>query len=118
MSIAPRRRILVVEDDHDIRFLVKTGLHDKGYLVTEATNGREALDRMAARCAPDLVVLDLMMPVMSGTEFLRELRKTRPHLPVILITASQTHPPLDQATTLLKKPFTIQELRQAVAERL
>lgn len=118
MRCAPRWRILVIEDDRDIRFLIRNSLYDEGYVVSEAEHGRAALDLIASGFEPDLILLDLMMPVMSGTEFLRELRQRRPELPVILITASRTHPPLDPATTLLEKPFSIQELRRAVAERL
>ena len=67
-------QILVVEDDDAIRGLVSEVLRDDGYDVREATNGVEALDRLREE-RPDLIVLDLMMPVMDGWAFVEACRR-------------------------------------------
>ena len=68
-----RHKILVVEDEADIRELLRYSLTQEGYAVEEAADGAEALDRITRR-APDLVLLDLMLPRMSGLELCRRLR--------------------------------------------
>jgi PAS domain S-box-containing protein len=82
--------VLVVEDDADTRQAVRRAVEAEGWRVTEAENGRAALDRVAA-APPAVILLDLMMPEMDGFEFLSELRK-RPggeELPVVVLTAKE-----------------------------
>ena len=83
-----RHKILVVEDEADIRELLRYSLTQEGYAVEEAADGAEALDRIARR-APDLVLLDLMLPRMSGLELCRKLRANSEtaQMPVIVVTA-------------------------------
>jgi CheY-like chemotaxis protein len=84
------RRILVVDDDRDLRTTVAQVLQDEGYHVAEASNGKEALERLHEGPAPDLLLLDLMMPVMNGEQFRQEQRK-EPQLariPVVVMTAA------------------------------
>jgi two-component system alkaline phosphatase synthesis response regulator PhoP len=83
-----RHKILVVEDEADIRELLRYSLTQEGYAVEEAADGAEALDRIARR-APDLVLLDLMLPRMSGLELCRKLRASSEtaQMPVIVVTA-------------------------------
>jgi CheY-like chemotaxis protein len=78
----------VVEDDAPTRALLQRALSKAGWAVTEAENGRVALDRIA-QARPALVLLDLMMPEMDGFEFLDALRQreTGPAIPVVVITA-------------------------------
>jgi len=80
--------VLVVEDDAEMRQLLQRFLQKEGWVVVEAQNGREALDRIAEN-QPGLILLDLMMPTMDGFEFLDELRKHTAWLsiPVLVITA-------------------------------
>ena len=81
-------KVLVVEDEKDIRELLIDDLLDSGYQVIEAENGAEALDQVY-NDRPDIVLLDLMMPVMNGIEVLKAL-KSNPdtaNLPVLLLTA-------------------------------
>jgi two-component system phosphate regulon response regulator PhoB len=80
--------ILIADDDADIRDLIAFKLEQAGYEVTAVDNGAAAL-AAAREKPPDLVVLDVMMPGMSGTDVCRELRAYRPTaaLPVILLTA-------------------------------
>jgi len=87
-SRAGQGRVLVVEDDASTRELVRRTLEVEGSRVEEAENGAVGLERAAQR-TPDLVILDLMMPVMDGFEFLRELRRSEAgrEIPVLVITA-------------------------------
>jgi PAS domain S-box-containing protein len=84
------RSVLVVEDDPGARSLIRRALEAEGWVVTEAENGRVALERLAAE-PPALVLLDLMMPEMDGFEFLEALRKKEgePRIPVVVITAKE-----------------------------
>lgn len=83
------KRVLVVEDDLDTRSWLSRTLEDNGWMVSEAENGRTALEQIA-EVAPDLVLLDLMMPEMDGFEFLEELHRTDAgrRVPVVVITAA------------------------------
>ena len=90
--------VMVVEDDADTRALLARTLQKDGWAVNEAANGREALDLMERR-APGLILLDLMMPVMDGFQFLHELRQHEAwqNIPVIVVTAKDLTPE-DQRT--------------------
>lgn len=82
--------VLVVEDDAAIRELLRRTLEKEGWVVAEATNGHIALDAMENH-VPDVILLDLMMPVMDGFQFVHALRATPAwkHIPVIVMTAKQ-----------------------------
>lgn len=84
--------VLIVEDDADIREAVRDLLEDYGYTVLEAANGKEALQLLADGAHPCVILLDLMMPVMSGWEF-RSLQLQRPELaaiPIIVVSADRS----------------------------
>jgi CheY-like chemotaxis protein len=84
------RPVLVVEDDKATREVVRRALERDGWVVSEAENGRVALEGLA-RAMPDLIVLDLMMPEMDGFQFVSELRKTEAgrRVPVVVVTAKE-----------------------------
>lgn len=111
--------MLVVDDDPAIRRLIIATLKREGYEFDEAGNGREALDRMRAN-HPDCVVLDLMMPIVSGWDVLQE-RMRDPDLvkiPVIIVSANR-EPELINAfdkgiCAFLPKPFDIAALSALV----
>jgi len=81
--------VLVVDDDPHMRMLIRRILEAGGYAVQEADHGQAALDIMANAPLPDIVVTDLMMPVMSGMEFVRQLRSepTTAALPIVAVSA-------------------------------
>jgi DNA-binding response OmpR family regulator len=112
--------ILVTDDESGIRLMLKTALESDGYTVMEASNGRAALEVIKER-TPDLVVLDLNMPVMDGMAVLEAMKTlvgiARPR--VIILTAYGSIPAAVKATRLgavdfLEKPITPNELRQTV----
>ncbi|GIV61682.1 MAG: hypothetical protein KatS3mg044_0548 [Rhodothermaceae bacterium] len=100
VSLAPAR-ILVVEDSAILRKLFARILAEGGYEVEEAENGQQALEKMRAQ-RPDLVVMDVMMPVMDGLEALRQMRRDEMlrSLPVIMLTAKNTVEAVQQASLL------------------
>lgn len=79
-------KVLVVEDDTNQRLLYEEELRDEGYCVVSAGDGREAL-KVARAENPDLVILDINMPVMDGLDALSQLLEINPSLPVIINTA-------------------------------
>jgi len=80
------KRILVVDDEKNIRTLFRDELEEEGYDVETAGTGQDALDKVAAN-APDLIVLDIRMEDMTGLEVLEQVRKDHEDLPVIMCTA-------------------------------
>ena len=81
-----RPQVLIVEDDAPIRRGIVDALQFEGYNTLEAADGHRGRD-MAVTCACDLLLLDLVLPGPDGLEILREVRATRPTLPVIILTA-------------------------------
>ncbi|HWZ81146.1 MAG TPA: response regulator transcription factor [Terriglobales bacterium] len=93
-------RILVVDDDSTIRMLLRRVLEGRPeWQVCEAVNGRDAIE-FIAEAAPDLVILDLSMPVMSGIQAAHEISQSQPSLPLLLITVQQVS---DQLADLARK---------------
>jgi DNA-binding response OmpR family regulator len=112
--------VLVADDDPDILQLVTFRLEGAGYEVVQAADGEEAL-RLAQELKPDLAVLDVTMPKLTGYDVTRQLREddaTR-DIPVILLTARVQEADVEQgleagADDYLTKPFSPQELRERV----
>jgi two-component system OmpR family response regulator len=111
-------RVLLVDDDPFIAELLDDFLTEEGYTVGVARNGEAALATIRAD-PPDLVLLDLLLPRMSGEQVLAELARLPVRVPIVLLTASRPlsswQPPL-VADGTLEKPFELDELL-AVAER-
>jgi CheY-like chemotaxis protein len=106
------RRVLVVDDDRDIRELLVELLGGEGYLVSSAADGRQAL-REAHAHRPDVILLDLMMPVMDGYQF-RAAQLEDPDLaqvPVVIISAFDHRL---EAAAVIQKPFLVEELLATV----
>jgi len=107
--------VLVVEDDRDVRNSLNEFLTGEGYEVETATNGQEALQQLEKH-KPGLVLLDLMMPVMDGWQFL-ETRNKNPELakvPVLVLSAVPGQPYVPGALACLKKPIDLQRLMDFV----
>ena len=103
---------MVVDDDQDIRELLVSVLSDDGYVAESARNGREALEKLEDWRA-DVVILDLMMPVMDGWTFAERLREQRRKIPIIVISAAndvKRHADRVGAVDVIPKPFDIDSL--------
>jgi CheY-like chemotaxis protein len=108
--------ILVVEDDLDIRECYQSLLERAGYHVTTAQNGREALEQLSLE-RPALILLDLMMPVMSGPEFLEEMREDQDsqNIPVLIVSAyGEMADESAGVAGFLRKPVELNTLLTAV----
>ncbi|NVJ85238.1 MAG: response regulator transcription factor [Algoriphagus sp.] len=115
-------RILVVEDEPGISNFLKQGLEEESYAVDVAENGKDGLD-LALSGAYDLLLLDWMLPGMSGIELTRIFRKEQPSTPIIFLTAKDT---VDEtvfglqagANDYIKKPFHFEELLERIRVQL
>ena len=107
-------RILVAEDDHAIRTLITTKLKQENYTIYTAENGEEALSVMEKHQV-DLLISDIMMPVMDGYSLVKALREPKHTLPILMITAKSQLESLEEAFTLgvddyMVKPIRLEEL--------
>jgi urea transport system substrate-binding protein len=111
-------RVLVVEDEAEIRDFVAMVLDSEGYWVTTAHNGAVALDQLG-REPFDLILLDMRMPVMDGWSFARAYRQSRgPKAPIVVLTAAQDAAERAEqisADGYLGKPFELDDLLELVA---
>lgn len=112
------RKVLVVDDEQDVREMLAEFLEAQGFEVLAAANGLESLLHVK-RARPDVVVLDLNMPRLGGLEALKRIRHFDPDITVVIITGEQNPEPRERALAMgaarvLVKPFTFQELLQAV----
>jgi CheY-like chemotaxis protein len=117
MSVAAQATVMVVEDDPDIRDSLATGLSNEGYDVIAAVRGRDALDRLELQAQPEVILLDLMMPVLNGFDFLVEIRKhpRRALIPVIVTSANRGYDEGDLGTfAVLRKPLNLDLLLDLV----
>lgn len=123
LRLENRVRILVADDDPDIRSILVTRLAGEGYTVEEVGSGYEFVDYIAAaeinRCRPDVILSDVKMPGFDGLALLATLRRVDWRMPVILMTAfggdeviirAMEH----DAVTVLDKPFDLSELMELV----
>lgn len=110
--------VLIIEDNHDVRVALRNSLEDEGYRVLSVTDGRRALElleRLRGQL-PELILLDLMLPVMDGWEFAERVRSSEElsHIPIAVISAFDRQPPLG-AVEYLRKPIKAEELLRLVA---
>ena len=119
-----KQRILIADDERDIRLVLRTRLEFEGFHVVEACDGAEAV-RMAQDEVPDLIVLDVMMPELDGVEVCNRLRAsfTTRHIPVIMVTAragrdDKLNGLTQGANDYVTKPFEMNELVQRVRNTL
>src|SRR5947199_6385986 len=116
--MTPGARVLVVDDDPQLREALTRALELDGYSVTTASNGAQALEAIGQR-RPDVVVLDVMMPYVGGLDVCRTLRERRDRLPILVLTArdevGDRVAGLDAgADDYLTKPFALDELRARI----
>lgn len=116
------KKILIVDDSSSVRTIARTALREHGYEVVEATNGREALEKLSAERV-HLVLSDVNMPVMDGISFLKELKRhpTSKFVPVIMLTTEAGEDKKQEgraagAKAWIVKPFQPATLVDAVAK--
>lgn len=115
------RLVLVTDDDDDLLLLVQTMLSEAGFEVATATNGREALTQVERRM-PNLILLDMKMPVMSGSQFVSEFHARWHHRAKVVVMTAAAHAPTRAkeigADGWLAKPFDKEQLLHAVRSRI
>jgi CheY-like chemotaxis protein len=113
-------RILVVDDESSMRFLLRLAFELGGHQVEEAPNGLVAIQRVENGHAPDLVATDLMMPLLNGAELVDRLRANpaTADLPVILVSASRGAERRTGADAFFRKPFDSRELAECASRLL
>ena len=116
--MAESQRILLIEDNQDLAFGLRTNLEVEGYEVALVEDGAKGL-AVAQDCPPDLIILDLMLPKMDGIEVLRKIRKSDSRTPILILTARGNE--IDKVLGLrlgaddyVTKPFGLMELMARV----
>jgi CheY-like chemotaxis protein len=116
----PAARILIVDDDPDVRAFLGGAVADLGHAVREAVDGPAAIAALA-ESAPDLMLVDFAMPGMNGAEVARTARQMFPDLPIVFVTGFAQSDQLDAGfadVPLLRKPFGIAALASAIRSAL
>jgi two-component system response regulator MprA len=113
--------VLVADDSETILLLMRTRLEMAGHDVETAADGQEVLDQIAGGAAPDLLLLDAMMPRKSGIDALRELRGAGNEVPALIVSAHQSPGDADAPTDLaidgyVTKPIDFDRLLETIAE--
>ena len=114
-------RLLVADDSETVLLMLQRRLEMEGYDVVTATDGFEALERLRDAQEPDVILLDAMMPNMSGTEVLEQLRKQGSKIPVLMISAHLDAQEPDRMRSLgaadcIPKPFEWEHLIGKIEE--
>lgn len=119
-----RKKILLADDEEDVRTIVKLYLEGEGYDVVSAFDGLEAISLAEAE-SPDMILLDVMMPVMSGIEVARRLKanKATAQIPIVMLSAASQADSIKQglaagAADYIVKPFQPSKLGEIVQKML
>ena len=117
MSDSARQRILMVEDEEDIAFLIRFMLERHGFVVDHAADGRQAIEKITTSSPPDLTLMDIMLPYHDGLELIERLRAQAgwAQVPVLMLTAKAREADIVRALELgaddyVTKPFQPEEL--------
>jgi two-component system chemotaxis response regulator CheY len=112
--------ILIIDDSPSMRAMVSFTLQERGYSITPAENGAEALEKLSGPCPYDLIIADINMPVMDGIDFVREARKqgAYKYTPILMLTTENSAERISTAkaagaTAWLVKPFHPNQLLDA-----
>ena len=118
----PTRKVLVVDDEDDVRLFLEDFLSERDLRVQSAHNGEAALKKVD-EMMPDVVLLDIMMPGMNGIECLRRIKLKHPQINVIMLTALKDEDNVEKARKLgahdyIVKPFSLDYLEQELTKLL
>jgi CheY-like chemotaxis protein len=119
-SSRPDSRVLVVDDDPEVRIMLCEALCEEGYLADQATDGADAVRHIASQIHPDLLLMDLRMPIIDGYEFLerRKVDQTLRRIPVIVVSATVDRDIDDPTVQTVRKPFNLGELLRLIDREL
>jgi CheY-like chemotaxis protein len=117
-SVEGKRSVFIVDDDPALVEALTELLRDEGYAVEPHTDACVALARLEAGERPDVVLLDYLMPRMTGGDFLVALERAGIEVPVMLFTAmneSRVHVPRQNVRTMIRKPFDLERLLEELS---
>ena len=111
-------QIIIIDDDNDIREAVHEVLSSEGFNVASFSNGKVALEYLAQNESPIIILLDFMMPIMSGSEVLDALKKDArlAAIPVYIMSAARERRGTEAATGYVPKPIELEELLKLVSQ--
>ncbi len=119
------RHVLLCDDDLMNRKVASKILKKEGFNVIEATNGQEALDQLSHNSCVDLILMDLMMPILDGFETIQQIKSdpALSHIPVIIVSALSDTDALNRGLALgadayITKPYNIEAFRLSIANTL
>ena len=120
MMVGKCKKILIVDDEHLVRWSVRRYLEAEGFVAVDAASGREALEILSKEQI-SVLITDLIMPEMNGVELIRKAKEANPDLPVLVITADDSSGLVLSATNAgalrtFNKPIPFKELVGAVQE--
>lgn len=112
----PHGDVLLIEDDEEIRSALEDALAAEGFQVIATKNGAEGLEALESTEGISLVLLDLMMPVMNGYEFIGHVRKREDFrgIPLIVVSANAERRKIDGADSVIHKPFDLDRLLESI----
>jgi CheY-like chemotaxis protein len=112
----PTKRVLIVEDDRSIREMMKSVLEIEGFTIVAANNGREGIDAIRGSHPPDVILLDMMMPVMNGWDFLDFVRANAmtAKIPVVVVSAYDEIARSVRPDAFVPKPVQLKALLEAI----
>lgn len=115
-----KKQILIIEDDENIREVLQLSLEFEGYEVLTAANGSEGLKKLGLGVNPNLILLDLMMPIMNGWEFIEkiELDETNKSIPIIVISAFMEKGTHVKCAAFVSKPVDLTTLLNSIKEHI
>ncbi len=111
-----KEKILVIEDDANIREVLRLALEFEGYEVQAAQNGKEGMEILEKFSPPGLILLDLMMPIMNGWEFVEELKRRGlfDQVPIVVVSAYSERAKKIDCTDFVVKPLELERLLNSV----
>jgi CheY-like chemotaxis protein len=116
-SVFPKKKsILIVEDENEIRGIIHDQLMDQGYEIFTAANGRQGFELLARNPKIDLILLDLMMPVMNGWQFISAIAKNKllRGIPIVVVSAFSDQAKVLGVRDVIQKPFEMSTMLETV----
>jgi CheY-like chemotaxis protein len=114
-SPASGTTVVIVEDEVLVRAATARYLREAGCIVLEAASAEECLDLLAGERSIEVVFTDVRLPRQSGLDLARALKRTHPHIGVVLTTGARLDEPLPEGVTLLRKPYALFEIERHIA---
>jgi len=114
MPAVESKKVLIIEDEPIFRLNYRTVLEQRGFIVAEADNGQEGLNRVESE-SPDIVLLDLILPEVNGYEVLKKIRETKPQIPIIVFSVLSAEMDMRRAFELGANNYVVKGIESPLA---